>query len=89
MALLLALSVAHAAGAACTPAPETTPDLEWSGPSLRHGYQGDPKACAAWCCELEGCEAWSLLYDSNCHLEPGQQCCMVSPAADLTPDDAP
>ena len=60
----------------------TTPDKEWSGPSLAHGYVGDgtPAACAAWCCAKSGCATWSLLLDPTCHLKAGQRCCMAWPA---------
>jgi hypothetical protein len=60
----------------------TTPDVEYSGPSLKHGYVGDGSAtaCAAWCCELDKCKTWTLRTDEFCHLNPGQKCCMGWPA---------
>ena len=69
-----------------------TPNLEWSGPSLAHGYvgNGSDQACEAWCCATEGCAAWSNLIDVDCHLPPGQRCCMGWPSGrNLTVVHAP
>lgn len=59
-----------------------TPNLEWSGPSLAHGLVGDGSdtACEAWCCAESDCVAWSNLLDADCHLQPGERCCMGWPA---------
>ena len=82
--LLHAASVAAATGgpAACNSSGPTTPNLEWSGPSLQHGLVGDGSAaaCAEWCCATTGCTGWSLLVDVDCYLKPGQRCCMGWPA---------
>lgn len=65
---------------ACHPSAHT-PNLEWSGPSMAHGLVGDgsDEACEAWCCATDGCSAWSNLIDEDCHLQPGQRCCMGWP----------
>eukprot|EP00040_Diaphanoeca_grandis_P013021 m.65878 g.65878 ORF g.65878 m.65878 type:complete len:539 (+) comp23614_c0_seq1:190-1806(+) len=66
----------------CNTSTPRTQNMEWSGPSLAHGFVGDgsEEACATWCCAEEGCETWSLLFDVACHLEQGQRCCMGWPA---------
>lgn len=33
----------------------------------------------AWCCSEADCAGWSLLDDLDCHLHPGQRCCMLFP----------
>ena len=63
---------------------EHTPNVEWSGPSLAHGLvgNGSDAACEAWCCAAARCVAWSNLLDADCHLQPGQRCCMGWPAGE-------
>jgi len=65
----------------CRQAGPQIPGQLFVGPSLLHGLRGNGSraACATWCCETEGCAAWALLGDPNCHLLPGQRCCMLWP----------
>ena len=77
---LAAIAPSAAASAAC-PWAQPVGDVEWTGPSLQHGFvaPGTAAACAAWCCELKGCATWSLLTDSGCWPANGSQCCMGWP----------
>lgn len=90
--VLLAAAAAggsSATGLACNSAGPTFHDQEPSGSSLHHGYVGDGSAaaCAAWCCQFDGCAAWSLRTDPpvpganpGCAgLKPGQKCCLGWP----------